>query len=116
MNYSFKNEYLIKNDKKYYRFDWPIKSIIYFNEHDVVIVLLDRECYRKNNRNIFCIDGESKLIWQIPDIELVTINSEISPYTKIVKVDNLVKAFNWDGTILKLDPISGEIVDNSWTK
>lgn len=116
MKVSFKREILFQGTTSIYRFDWPIKEIITFDEKGAIVVMLDRECYRKDSRNIFCISEKGEMLWQIPDVPLVLNIDGKSPYTRIEKDGYFVKAFNWDGTILKLDPLTGKVLNNHWTK
>jgi len=107
---------LLLNDKLIKSFEYLIETIIIFEKFKVIIVLLDSDEYKLNSQNIFCVDYHGKERWQIPDVPLVLPPSGVSPYTQIRKEGETIKAFNWDGTIITLNPESGVILYKDWTK
>lgn len=78
---------------------------------DVVVVIADDV---DENENVWGIDRKrGNVIWEIPKVKLV---GKKSPYVNIVEDDGLIKAVNWCGVNLFLDPRSGDLVRDSFSK
>ena len=101
---------LIINGKIIYTFDYNI--IEYINLNTKVIVLLD--VFIKNstiNENVYCVDMEGKLIWQM---EQITRAKSDSPITGMNMLNNfLLQVFDLSGEYFILDTGNGKIVDSS---
>ena len=81
--------------------------------NDVVIVRVHPRGERFMNENIFAVSYSGKIVWQIKAVKHV---AEHSPYTSMIKKENLLKVHNWDGSDLLIDPQSGQIINESYSK
>ena len=107
-----KNELIIMGyEKTLIKLPARIEQIEQFN--DVVIVRVHPKGEIFINENIFAVSHTGKLLWQIKVVKHVTKHS---PYTGMVKKESLLKVHNWDGTDLVIDPNSGKIIDESYSK
>ncbi|MGN8072637.1 hypothetical protein [Mucilaginibacter sp. 22184] len=96
-------------------FDFPIKETLVFN--DKIIVLLDivGTTNTKYNQNVFAIDRNGKILWQIERTE----NLDAIGYCPFISIemDNLnLVSFNWCGYKFIIDPKTGEVIERIFTK
>lgn len=81
---------------------------------NVVVVRLRVEPGSIMNENVVALDrDDGKLLWKIPVRQHVYRDS---PYTAISKEGSYAWVHNWDGTDLKIDPKTGEILEERFTK
>jgi hypothetical protein len=92
-------------------FNYPIKEIV--ETEDAIVVRLDVPINRQLNENVYAIDHKGRLLWQIAPFERLLKNSA---YVGISRVDNLVRAFNFDGLVYDLEPKTGEVVGKYFGK
>jgi hypothetical protein len=71
------------------------------------------EINASSNENVFGVDSNADILWQIQPRKYIY---EDSPYTNITKKDNFVKLSNWDGTDLIVAPSTGKIIKESYGK
>ncbi len=88
-----------------------IKQIIEFDQ--MVVVRLQPNIAKFINENIFGVSYSGKIKWQIATRKYVF---EKSPYTNISKDGQMLKAHNWDGTDLLIDPVTGDILKSSYSR
>ena len=61
------------------------------------------------NRNVFGISStDGRILWQVPERKLVY---EDSPYTGLRWEGGVVALYNWDGLELRVDPQTGEVLE-----
>ena len=101
----FENNRLIIKDAIVKEFESPISSIVEFE--NCVVVLLDSDFYKKDNENVFCINKNGKLIWQVPKYEYI---DKESPFISISKDFENIKLWNWDSSFVLIEPESGKII------
>ena len=91
---------------------YPIKNNLIFK--DILIVMLDVPIKNKYNRNVFAYDSIGNEIWQIDNL---FPNDDDCPYN-MIKIDEneLLHLYNWCGFVVKLNPMTGEVVDRIFTK
>ena len=66
------------------------------------------------NENVFGVNLDGNIIWQIPKVDLLY---DDSPFVGLIKEDKKsVWAINWDGTALLLDVNTGEILKREWRR
>ncbi len=107
-----KNELtIIGSEKMLIKLPSTIEQIEQFN--DVVIVRVHPKGERFINENIFAVSYGGEMLWQIKTVKHV---AKHSPYTGMVKKETLLKVHNWDGSDLVIDPCSGQIIDESYSK
>jgi|GEM_PF-1467202 len=92
-------------------FSWPIRDVIEFDGIFVVLLVPDPgSCF---NENVFGVTADGRIIWTIEQRKHVY---DDSPYTSVLKKDDHVKLFNWDGDELIVDPKSGAVVAEGYGK
>ena len=101
----FKNKSLFLNETIVREFDFPISSIVEFE--NCVVVLLNRDFYKKDNENVFCLSKNGKLIWQVPRYDY---SCKRSPFVDICKESDNIKLWNWDSSFIIIEPESGKII------
>lgn len=112
MKIQIENNSVYKDSLKIKEFDFPIKEFISL-KHGIAI-LLHGDYYKNNNENIFFIDYEGKIVWQIPPIKYIY---NTSPYVGLTKEnEESFWATNWDGTTILIDTLTGKIVRNEWAR
>ena len=94
-------------------FDSPILRSIFFD--DSVIVVLDVSVNVICNRNIFAINLNGEIIWQIEKSEKLDLIGDC-PFINICIESNKLVAFNWCGFKYSIDPRVGVITDIIFTK
>ncbi len=90
---------------------YPIQTVLSFGNY--VAVLLEIPTGTKFNENVFGISIEGKILWQIQEKPHVY---DISSYTSISKLGDNLELCNWDGLDLVVDPKTGNIISESWSK
>ena len=71
---------------------------------------LENQGWKRSNENVFGIDYKGRVLWQIAERAHAFTESH---YVNIYRRNELVEAYNWDGTILCLDPKTGEVLSES---
>jgi|SRR3989344_2075816 len=92
-------------------FPSEVKQVLEFD--DVLIVRLKVSKENTLGENVFGVSLDGRILWQIPTISHVYQNS---PYTSIYREGDFVGAFNWDGTELTLNRLTGEIIKQGYSK
>ncbi len=93
-------------------FDLPISESLTIG--DVTVIRLRVPADVIYNENVFGISlPEKKVLWQVPLRQHVY---EFSPYLSISARGKHIALANWDGTLLTLDPSSGDVIDEEWHK
>ena len=104
---SFEKASLFLNGEMIKEFDYPIKEVVDFPKKKVIVVLIDRDYYKRDNENVFCVNLEGQVIWQVPEYEFTY---ERSPYVEIGKLEDNVKLWNWDSSYVIMEPKTGKIL------
>ena len=93
-------------------FDYEIKEFIDFK--NVIVVCLNYFDV-PFNENVFAIDYNGKILWQIP--KYISVEDRKSSFVGLNKEnENSCWAVNWDGTSLLLDITSGQILKDKWVR
>lgn len=102
----------IFSDQSSYEVEFPhkIDMVIQFGDKLVVLLLMD---HIKFNENVFGVSAKGKILWQIKQ---KSYPHDFSPYTNISKEGNLVKAWNFSGSDLVIDPDTGKVICKSFEK
>lgn len=95
----------------YADFKFPIRQVLAFV--DCLVVRIEPDSSQVYNENVFGINKDGKLLWQIQSIPHVYANS---PYTNISKDGVFLKIHNWDGTDLTVEPYSGKITKKDFSR
>jgi len=92
-------------------FPWPLAEVIEFGR--IYVVRLEPDPGSRFNENVFGVTTDGTVIWTIEQRKHVYVDS---PYTSVIRKDNRVKLFNWDGDELLVDPKSGAVVAERYGK
>jgi hypothetical protein len=90
---------------------WPIVQIVKIS--DVLIIRVEPKPGISFNENVYCVDHDGKILWQVKKREYVY---EDSPYTGMTTIDDHVKLLNWDGFELVVEPITGKELSAEYGK
>jgi hypothetical protein len=101
----FNKNSLLLNDNVIKEFEFPIKSIVEFK--NLVVVLLDQDYYKRDNENVFCVNKEGVIIWQVPKYEY---SYDDSPFVNITKDSQNIKLWNWDSSFVIIEPDTGKVI------
>jgi outer membrane protein assembly factor BamB len=107
----------MKNNSLYFRnvnfveCNYPITTIINFQS--ATIVLLEKPLNENDNRNVLAFDEDGNLLWQIKNL----FPNDNCHYN-LMKIDEneLIHLYNWCGFVVKLNPLTGEVIDTIFTK
>jgi len=117
MNVTFKDKTVFVNSKPVKEFDVPIMEILIF-EKGIAILLEDYLYSRKyrNDENVFFIDFEGNILWQIRYIGHPYEKGE-NPYVGLTKEDETsFWATTFDGWAYLVDVSTGNIIDSEFVK
>ena len=91
---------------------YTIKDNLVFK--NILVVLLEVPVKEKYNRNIFAFDCNGNKLWQIDNL---FPNDDDCPYN-MIKIDekNLLDSGNWCGFNVKINPLTGEVLEKLFTK
>ena len=92
-------------------FQWPIAEVVAFD--DVLVVRVEPAPGSCFNENVFGVEGDGSVIWEIEKRKHVY---DDSPYTSILAQNGNVKLFNWDGDELLVDPKNGRVISVGYGK
>ena len=90
---------------------FPVAKVLPFPDILVVCVQPDVGCIF--NENVFGIDAEGHIKWQISKR---TYAYQDSPFTGIARAGSTAILYNWDGTDLEVDPATGNVLSESFSK
>ena len=101
--------------KRKIKLPYFLKQVLYLNDRIIYRLLVNTFEY-KNNENIYCIDNEGKLLWQVESKD--NFPNPIHPYTGI-RLDEKTGelwAYNWNGFDCQLDIETGKVLKQIFTK
>lgn len=101
--------HFVQSQGKKHKFPDLIAESLIFD--DILVVRLAGDPSKRSNRNVYAVDNNAKVLWQIPDRHHM---NEHSPYVGLYRSDIFVEAFNWDGTSMKLDPRRGTVYSEGY--
>ncbi len=100
---------LIINGKSIYIFDYDIAEfIIYANKVLVRLDVLAKNS--KLNENVYCLDMNGNIIWQMEQISRISQDSPIVDMR--LENHNTLKVIDWSGEYFILDVNNGKIIDS----
>lgn len=92
-------------------FDYPVQEAV--EVRGAIVVCLDVPVNRKMNENVYAIDRQGALLWQIKPMRHLL---ESSRFVGVDKADERVRLFNVDGMVYDVDPLTGEIIGKYFGK
>lgn len=90
-------------------FNYPVAEALGFDK--AVVARLEPPAGVVLNENVYGLDYEGQMLWQVPVRRHVYADS---PYTNIARRGDDVLLSNWDGLELTLDPETGRVLGESW--
>ena len=94
-------------------FKHPIAEVIAYDDLWVLRLKVPPKSTPPLNENIYGIDAEGHILWQIAPRPHV---GDDSPYVQLEWAGKHVEAFNWDGLQLTLDPKTGAVISETFLK
>ena len=90
-------------------FEYPIEQVLCFET--MVVVRLKSPA--GVNENVFGVSTEGQIVWRVPKLKYPY---EDSPFTGVSEEDGMARLFNWCGLDLWLDPATGEIIKERFSR
>lgn len=100
-----------KQLKKRVKFPYDVAQVLDFS--NVFVVRIESPLKSRFNENVYGVSYDGKILWQVGPRKYVY---EDSPYTGMIKEDEKVKLFNWDGTELLVNPMTGRVLKEEYGK
>ncbi len=110
-NIEFENNVLNINNTRV-EFIYEIRNVVEFNEK--IFALIDSPPKSKFYRNIYCIDYNGKIIWQIDEPDYLQDHDR--PFTGLWIDENELIAYNWTGVRHKINIESGKLDNGEFVK
>lgn len=108
MKYSKDNNKLTVNNIYTIEFKYPIqKTLEYLGK---LVVLLDKPLNIKYNDNVFAVDENGKIIWQVSKINTYPGNQEDCPFVDIFINEGKLILDNWCSISVIVDIMTGEVL------
>lgn len=102
------NDNQIEINHQKYEFEYNIKRVMQYRER--YIVLLDIPGDKNDINNLYCLDGQAKLLWQAEDLETIYPGADHMPYEQAGIVDGFISAWDFIGRTYKISIDTGKIV------
>lgn len=110
--YRKENNNFYYNDKLIISFEQKISDFIVF---DMPVVLIESSENSPSYRNIFCVDKQGSILWQI-DKEIENSIGIKTPYTSIYRENKQLKAYNRAGYEVVINPLNGKVSEIDFIK
>lgn len=110
LRYRVEGKYLWIDDIAVH-FNFPIVQAIPFSK--TVVIRLEAPVGSQFNENVFGVNPEGRIVWQVPPRRLVYSDS---PFTGMEEKGGKILLSNWDGLELLVDPATGEVLKESFGK
>jgi len=111
MSYTVKKNTLLLPSGKEVEFEYPILQATDLG--GVIVICLAVPQNRKLNENVYAVDHEGTLLWQVKPVKHVY---DKSSYVGVTNTGKLVRLFNWDGMVYDVDPKTGVVANSYWGK
>lgn len=98
-------------DDKEAEFEFNIKDYLIIK--DKVIIRLEIPTSTIFNENVFALNKDAKIHWQVPERSYLSDNS---PYVGLFKEGENVRLTSWDGVHLTIELETGKIINQEWIK
>jgi len=93
-------------------FQWPVFNALQFN--DIVIACFNYDYYQENDQNVFAFNKKGDIAWKIKQIPMQFARN---PYVMIRYEQNgNAGLVNSSGSVIIVDPSTGEVMGKDWTK
>lgn len=114
MSYSISKKTLKLASGKKVEFEYPIYKAVEIG--DVIVVCLGIPVDRQFNENVFAVDRDGRVLWQVNPVTPIKPISKGGGYVGIGNAAGLVRLFNWDGMVYDVDPNTGVVVSSYFGK
>jgi hypothetical protein len=112
--YNINKNILIVNDNSVC-FDFDIREVKVLDK--LIIVLLSIPFDVNFLNNVYAVDMNGKLVWQIQDVRDLYPKNKVLPYEHIrINENNQIVVVNFYGIAYTVNPLSGKIIGRSFTK
>jgi outer membrane protein assembly factor BamB len=111
MSYRIKGNNVHFPSGKTVKFDYPVREAVQID--DITVICLEVPMNRKLNENVYALDNEGNLLWQVKPARHAYENSS---YVGVKALGNVVRVFNWDGMVYDLNPKTGDVLSSFWGK
>lgn len=102
---------IILESGKVVGFKFPIAETLVFEEG--IVVMLDVPPKSGFNENVYGINFDGQILWQIAARKYVY---DDSPYTGIGYKNGMAALYNWDGLESVVDPKTGKVLEEDYRK
>lgn len=89
-------------------FQYPIKKEIQFSNKR--IILFDVPTGEKFNRNVFCLETNGTIVWQIEEQKINPGGAEDCPFVDINLNNGELVLHNWCSYRIMVEPLTGKIL------
>ena len=110
--YTVKDNQLVYDDGTAVNFECPIKKTRDYDELTVVLLETSKNNY---SENAFAVDAHGNHLWQVEPVPLYDEPRYVA-YTGIVRRDDGIFLYRYDGYIVKVDPETGKILSEEFVK
>ena len=110
--YRIDNNHFYYNDTLIISFEQNISDFI---DLEMPVILIESSENKPLFRNIFCVDKQGKILWQI-DKEIENSISIKTPYTSIYRENNQLKGYNRAGYEVVINPRNGKVLEIDFIK
>lgn len=100
------------SQKKEVIFNFFIEKVIPVD--NFFLVLLEYEVGIIFNENVFCLNSEGKILWQVEPLEIM--KGEDSPYTGMSFINGKITLYSWDGTDVVVDINTGKVLSTGFNR
>lgn len=109
MKYLIAKNSLIIEDKHTVEFEFPIKKTLEIEE--LLIVLIESPMGKIYNDNVFCVNSQGKIIWQVPRISSYPGNTKDCSFVGMTLNEKReLVLFNWCDLAVVIDFRTGSIL------
>lgn len=110
-NLSFKPETLVLSSGKVVSFPYPVSKALEFD--DTVVVMLNIPQGARLNENVFGVSKDGTILWQIKEQPSPYPDS---PYLDLNREGHNAQIGNWSGMEYVVEPKTGKILSEQYTK
>ncbi|WP_143065263.1 hypothetical protein [Mucilaginibacter gossypiicola] len=112
-SYRVDQQKIIFETGKFIEFDFSVQDTLVFDGK--IIVLLDVSGNIRFNRNVYAIDFNGELLWQIERSENLDLIG-YCPFISVEAQNPKLVSFNWCGFKFIIDPDTGKVIESIFTK
>ncbi len=112
VSFDIETDKLILDNGSTITFKYPIKKVL--DASSALIVMLRPPIGVIFNENVYGVDYNGKILWQIPPQQHLDLES---PYTDMSLIpDGHIGLYNWDAGFYIIEPLTGKIIAEKFAK